>query len=121
MIVQGDEAREILESLIQGLSKADDCKQRFASDAIVLIENNNQWETYAGWIRIRSAMAAMKKGHLGAEIKMCIQTGPECYAEVQLLTPNLTTTRRWVHFTSEGGRVMFLRIFGERSMNSRDE
>jgi hypothetical protein len=120
MAAQGEEGRRILDSLIQSVNTSRNCAECFESNAFLVIESNHEWKEYTGRVRIKSVMASMND-HLAAEVKMCIQTGLECYAEVQFLTRNLVTTRRWVHFTSEGGRIVFMRIFGERSMNSRDE
>jgi hypothetical protein len=120
MSAQDEEGRRILDSLIQSVNTPHNCDEFFESDAFLAIEGNHEWKAYTGRVRIKSVLAALKD-HLAIEVKMCIQTGLECYAEVQLLGRNLVATRRWVHFTSEEGRIVFMRIFRERPMNSRDE
>jgi len=120
MAVSGEEARRLLESFIRCLKKPDDCDECLATNAVVLIECDHHWETCTGWDRITSRIESMRDC-LAAEVNMCVQTGLECYSEIQILTKDLTITRRWIHFSSEGGRIVFLRIFGERLMQSRDE
>ena len=120
MAVPGEEARRLLESLIRCLKKPDDWGECLAPNAVMLIEYNHHWETCIGWDRISPRIESMKE-YLAAEVRMCVQTGLECYSEVQFFTKDLTSTRRWIQFSSEGGRIVFLRIFGERLMQSRDE